>query len=295
VRRGLLGNLENFDFIGEPEQRCMLKDAVLVKSGACGDQLIKVARVITFINAFAAAVDRRPDDMWPMPRAVAALLISGEHRRATSAGRGSRGGATVGDDFCKVLIFMCDNLGFPVDLDGAVVAGAAPKAKEGGGRRSVAAMCSPRAYFLLEHLAATAGMLIVLCFYARSLLLAALNGIRLQDAERISFFADELDPSGIIRGRAPISKDGEPLNVYAPAQGPSGPILWLEEHLAAIRGLNNISFPCREGKRGSKSDISMTHKLLPQVASKDEIRAALHSIVSALPLGWSPAVRKSRF
>jgi len=37
ARRGLLGNLENFDFIGEPEQRCMLKDAVLVKSGARGD------------------------------------------------------------------------------------------------------------------------------------------------------------------------------------------------------------------------------------------------------------------
>ena len=58
--------------------------------------------------------------------------------------------------------------------------------------------------------------------------------------------------------------------------------------------------------KGSKSDICKAHKLLPQVASKDEIRAALHSIaskdeiraalhsiVSALPLGWSPAVRKS--
>jgi len=41
------------------------------------------------------------------------------------------------------------------------------------------------------------------------------------------------------------------------------------------------------------NEFSKAHKLLPQVASKDEIRATLHSIVSALPLGWSPAVRKS--
>jgi len=130
---------------------------------------------------------------------------------------------------------MRDNLGFPVDLDGAVVAGAAPKAKEGGGRRSVAATCSPRAYFLLEHLAATAGMLIVLCFYARSFLLAALNGIRLQDAE---LGLTRRAPARLVAGSAQVFR----------SQGALSPRL-LHGRRALDWRLSFCSFSTRAGSR----------------------------------------------
>ena len=187
ARDMLYGNLSNFDFLTEAEKQPMLEQAMLAKAGTSGATLIKVARTLVFINAFSSALGREPDSMWPMPRGCAAFLIKSEHARATTGGSASRGGATVGDDFRKTLTFMRDNLGFLIDLDGPLVAGAAPSAKASGGRRSLAATCSPRFYFLLETVTSDPNASLVRRFYARSLLLAALNGIRVQDAVRLAF------------------------------------------------------------------------------------------------------------
>ena len=74
-----------------------------------------------------------------MSRALAALLIRGEHVRATEAGAGSRDGQTVGHSMRTRLKYM-RSMGWPIeDLDCPVVDGAAPHAKAGGGRRSTAA------------------------------------------------------------------------------------------------------------------------------------------------------------
>jgi len=139
------------------------------------------------------------------------LLISSEHERATAeGGTGSRGGATAGDGFRKMLIFMRVTLGFPTDLDGFLVAGAAPSATASGGRRSLAATCSPRFYFLLEMIACDVNASKVRRFYAQAILLAALNGVRVQDAVRLSFFKDEVDADMFIRGASPLQRTASP-------------------------------------------------------------------------------------
>jgi len=83
------------------------------------------------------------------------------------------------------------------------------------------------------------------------------------------------------------------MNLHAPAEGFMGPLTWLREHLQQIETtLNGISFPRWKGGWGCKSNLDKGHTLLPEVASKDEIRAALHSIVSVSPLGWTASLRK---
>jgi len=228
ARDMLIGNLSNFDFLTEAEKQPMLEQAMLAKAGTSGATLIKVARTLVFINAFLSALGREPDSMWPMPCGCTAFLIKSEHVRATAGGSGSRGGATVGDGFRKTLTFMRDNLGFPIDLDGPLIAGAAPSAKASGGRRSLAATCSPRFYFLLETVASDPNASLVRRFFAWSLLLAALNGIRVQDAVRLSFFWDEINADAFVRGRVSMTKDGEPMDLFAPAEGIMGPLTWWE-------------------------------------------------------------------
>ena len=60
---------------------------------------------------------------------------------------------------------------------------------------------------------------------------------RLNDSLNCVLFADEYDPSGVMRGSTSVaSKDGLPLQMYAPATGWLGPISWVAEHLADLGG-----------------------------------------------------------
>jgi len=90
-----------------------------------------------------------------------------------------------------------------------------------------------------------------------------------------------------------MTKDGEPMDLFAPAEGIMGPLTWLGEHLRQIETTcGGIAFHRWERIWGYKSNLDKGDVLKAEVASKDEIRAALHSIVSASPNGWTAALRK---
>jgi len=199
ARSALLGASEAQAWLPLAQQDALLSQAIRSKSGANGDRLYEAIKTLVFISAFAEAMGLEPDSMWPMPRGSAATLISGEHQRAKKAGVGSRGGATVGDNFRSSLKFLVEHLGFPIEVSGTVVTGAAPSAKAAGGRKSVAATLPPRFYFHLESLAASSEDSIVR-FFARSFLLCAWFSIRVQDMERTKFFPDSRDPTLVVRG-----------------------------------------------------------------------------------------------
>ena len=48
------------------------------------------------------------------------------------------------------------------------------------------------------------------------------------------------EPGRVVRGRAYKTKDGEPLELFAYAEGFAGPFAWLEEHLSDIDALSLI-------------------------------------------------------
>ena len=125
-------------------------------------------------------------------------------------------------------------------------------------------------------------------FLARSLKLSETVSARLKDCERVDFFRDEREPRRVVRGRAYTTKDGEPIELFAYAEGLSGPFEWLEEHLADIARLGQ-SFPRWEGGYGSVGDPLRADKLLPEAAERSEIAAALAALWRVPPLSLSKA------
>ena len=100
--------------VSATDRSLLVRDAILEKGGPHGDILVQICKMIVFIKAFARAMDIDP---WPMEPALAALLISAEHSRATSEAKGSRGGETVGAGFRTTLIAMAENFTFEIEYD----------------------------------------------------------------------------------------------------------------------------------------------------------------------------------
>ena len=274
-------------------------------------------RTLAFIRGFEVAMAREEPGYvaFPMSGPTAALLIHGEHVRATAAGAGSRGGSTVGHTF-RASLKRCRALGCPIDTDHPAVAAAAPSAKAAGGRRSTAATTPLKVMAHMETVAAMepaalaaelqrAGLkctdfgVRLLRFYARSLLLAALTSARVQDAVRTQFFSDEHYPDTVVRGFCEISKDSEPMQLYAPALGVLGALVWLPEHLSSI-GECGQAFPYWEGDYGSKSNPARASSLVAagggaaaSVATKGQVRDALFAVLRSPPLGWSDEERRA--
>ena len=292
---------------------------VLSRGGNDGSSLIEVAKLCVFLDAFAAELRRTSHPnfiMWPMSAQLAALIIRGEHLRATAHAVGGRGGGTVGD-MTRRRMRHAQSIGAPfLGLDSAIVKAAAPSAKAGGGRRSVAATLPLAVLLWQEHLAAESlkGLARVLDdreikymsfgvwllrFHLRSQVLAGLVSARIQEAERVIF---EKDPAGGrgIYGRCWTTKDGEPITLVAKAEGYLGPLSWLPEHYNEIRTLaGGQAFPAWAGGWGSKSNPALATGLARtgdqvDLCSKVEIVNALFLGWRVSPLGLTAAVRKQR-
>jgi hypothetical protein len=278
----------------------VLARGILSRAGADGTVLLAVIRQAAFLDGFAEGMRRANPafEMWPASEALVALILGAEHRRAIEAARGSRGGATVAHGMLTTFKYMAV-LGWPMpDLRSPVVLGAAPLPK--GSRRTPSATLPASVYLHTEWLAAASVAEIALAFeacglvrspeglwclrfYARVDVLSMVTSARSQDAERIIFFPDERDPSGVVRGTSYLAKDGDPIDLFAPAQGMTGPLTWLPEHLADAARLGQ-SVPRWTGPRGCASDISKATLMLAEVASKAELRAATYAVWAAPPL-----------
>jgi hypothetical protein len=288
-----------------PEERqAVLRMALLTRAGSDGDMLVGVLKTHHFLRGFEAA--RRlalPGfSVFPMSTGLAALIIGGEHARCVAAGVGSRKGVTGGDNLRKELRNM-RVVGYPLSLDGLAVESAAPRAKAGGGRASVAALMPLKVVLFHEWMCGartdeivaacfevgknrTWGNAFCMRFLARSLKLSETVSARLKDCERVEFFRDEREPRRVVRGRAYKTKDGEPLELFAYAEGFLGPFEWLEEHLRDIAEIGQ-SFPRWSGGYGSVGDPLRADRLLPEAAERSEIAAALGALWKAPPLSLS--------
>ena len=231
----LLGGERSVEQAPHPDDRqLMLRLALRPKAGPMGEALWNAVRTLTFVEGYARAKGWSEAQTWPLSRMAASMLIAGEHARALAEGSGSRGGATVGASMRSSLIFLKDHLGLEIDFRGDLIVGSAPAAKVGEGRRSMAATMPLQVFAHLEY-TASSPVVSVARFYARSFCLAAFTSIRIQDCVRAVFWRDEDDPRRVIRGRVSLTKDGAPMNVYAPAMGFTSDLTWLSEHLQEMR------------------------------------------------------------
>jgi hypothetical protein len=105
AREALLGDVSGLPWFRPDEQEALNVQVVRGRAAAKSDRLCNAVLTLVFVGAFAEAMGVDPLSMWPMSKGMAALLISGEHKRATDAGAGARGGVTVGNNFRSSLKF----------------------------------------------------------------------------------------------------------------------------------------------------------------------------------------------
>jgi len=269
------------------ERRALVKDALLAKGGPEGATTRKGLRAWRLL---AAAARERHMPAFGLPASVAfvASIVKAEQTRASAAGTGSQGGATVGGSILDGFALLAD-CGVPVPSDGVLLEAAAKpqgprKARPRGhaGSLPIGVQCQ------LEYVAA-ATEASALRTLARAILVSSfVHNVRLNDALNAKLFADERSPRIIIRGRTAVaSKDGIPLELYAPAEGWLGPFEWYEEHLEQFDGLE-YSVPEYCSKPAGRPSMPGT-VLLDGVCSPDHARQALRDICRQPPLCMSDA------
>jgi hypothetical protein len=260
------------------------KAALLRKAGADGTTLREAAKALAYVRAFTSSIGVVAPFAGDGVRApLSALMVRAVHQRAVREGVGSRGGATVGDNFRNALWTLAE-CGCPIHLDDPAVEAAAPRPKQGGGRRSTAATPPLKLLFHLRDVAAREVSSPVR-FYARSLLLAILNGVRVADGLDFRLWLDPVDPDGVVRGQA-VWKDGEPIALYAPASVGGERLGWLREHVADATRLGQ-TFPDWTGPYGCRKHMDKATELLSTVATEAHVRGAFAFVMGMQPLGWS--------
>jgi hypothetical protein len=136
--------------------------------------------------------------------------------------------------------FLADVLGLPIETKSTIVtATAAPVGPRVSRARKQSGSLPIPVYCQFETVAAWPdGKGDTLRTLARAILAASLtNAIRLNDALNAVLFADERTPATVIRGSTSVaSKDGLPLQLYAPAEGFLGAFWWYPALLAQLGG-----------------------------------------------------------
>mmetsp|Transcript_15813 Transcript_15813/g.40129 ORF Transcript_15813/g.40129 Transcript_15813/m.40129 type:complete len:559 (-) Transcript_15813:592-2268(-) len=258
------------------------------RSGNRAEVLIEVSKLLVFMEAFARTLGVQ---LFPMQPAMVAMIVGGEHARATAAGVGSRGGATTGARIRSTIQMMADSFEFPIDYDAPCVWGAAPAAKAGGegGRQSVAAAAPLKMSLHTMRLARSPhpspGR-----YVARSMVFAEITGARVQDCERLVLARDARQ--NVMSAKAYTAKDGEPLELFAYARDFFGVIPWWEEHITDAERLGGIAFPLWDGPWGCKRDIFKATSLREEAADCPAIRKAYFAVWAQAPLSCGDAERK---
>jgi len=182
---------------------------------------------------------------------------------------------------------MVKNLGFPIELEGPLVEGAAPKVV--ASQRANAAATNPvHIYLQLETLARESAYSVVR-FFARSLLIVALTSVRACEGGRFTLFRDEKHPASVIRGLVTKSKDGSAMDIYAPAEGILlGKLDWLEQHLADVEVNGGWLFPDYTGDHGHRSNLLKASIICPNtVLPKGGLAKIAKSLFALDPLRLS--------
>ena len=75
-----------------------------------------------------AAPGTEDEALWPMSESLADDIVADEHARATTAGRGSQGGATQGASLRDTIVFAAQRMQWPISITKGGLDSAAPPA-----------------------------------------------------------------------------------------------------------------------------------------------------------------------
>ena len=281
--------------------RCeFLRRRLRAKSGSSGERVARMRHLLARIRRYAATRLRLPPEerdaaCFPMSSALAHEIIRSEHEGAVGRAKGSRGGTCVGSSVREDFKSAAEILQWPIAVDGASWAAAAPKARVGGrltkaGTLPLAAKCQLESFAaggLPESLVGTARA--ASQFLARSLLCAGVdNAVRVGEGIRIDMIPDHDDPEHIMYGIAYMGKDGSALEICAPAEGLLGAYDWYPEHLRDMAALGQV-FPEWQRPHGSGGSVLHAGPLLPFVAKPDLVRKGFKELLSLPPLAYTTA------
>jgi hypothetical protein len=272
---------------GREDQDRILRALILSKAGPSGDGAGKALKALREARAFAAA--RGVNGAWlPATAAWTALLLMGVADSAAARGKGSRGGASVAPSVRSGLLLLRD-MRLPIEVDEQIAEAAVPPAVKVA-RVSHAGSFPVQLYFHWRILAAECEMLGVSTF-ARSWGTAGLLlSLRLVDTLRARYVAAPpmADGTPVIGVATKFSKDGAPIDVYAPAEDPSGPLPWWPDHFRAFHG-KPFALPAMEYKHRHTGDPRFAVALRERVMDDSHARIGLRVLLQMPPLCLSDA------
>ena len=271
--------------VPDPEARMRLACTLIeAQAGPEGEQAKKGLRAWLILSAHAREC-HLPSNGLPAGQALVGHLVDLEARRARAKAKGSRGGQTVGATIAEGFRFLADPCGLPINANTKLVSAmAAPTALAPSSRRHAGSLplgvqCQ------LEHIAAQPedG---VSRSVARSFLLTSFaHHIRMNDALNASIWLED----DVIVGRTSVrSKDGIPLEVFAPAEGWLGPFNWAEEHLASMPSSRHV-WPDFSASRGKYGQLAHATGQRDGVMPRTKALLALKHLCSVPPLRMTAA------
>ena len=268
-------------------QRALVLRRYRAKGGPDGGAIAKAHRAWRLLKA-RAAKDRLRRDGLPASAALVASIVRAEARRAKRESKGSRGGATVGRTIHEGFVWLQSVAALAIDADnGLADAQAEPPAAEVSSTRRHAGSLPVKVQLQLEELARAKEWSVARTISRALLVACVVHHVRLNDALNALVFTDDQDPLGVIRARTTVrSKDGLPLELYAPAEGWLGPFSWLAEHLREMAGRKHAVPRFAAAKAGKPSTGT---RLLPGVISPAHARSSLRDLCAMAPLCMSGA------
>ena len=276
-----------------------LRRRLRARAGASGERIARCRLLLGRVRTYAATALGLPEEQWdaavfPMTAALGHEIIHDAHVMAVAAGRGAKGGKTVGNGVRADLIRAAQVLGWPIECDKEAWQTAAPLASVGCSARAgtlpLAAKCQLEWFAdgnLPESVTGTARE--ACQFYARSLLTGGLDvGVRIAEGVRVHFTPDATHPEDVVCGVASMGKDGAPIEIYSVAEGFLGVYEWWPAHLRECLERGQV-FPEWERPRRSKGCITRAGRLTHFLAEPDRVRGVLPALLSLPPLAYSGA------
>ena len=269
---GILGEDAVRDVPSVAERTSLIASTIAAKAGPEGGNAHTALRAWRLLQAAAKAM-ARTDFGLPCGRAMVAVIVQRENRRAAAAATAERSGATVGGTVREGFEWLEAVLKLPIEAKADVVMAAAePPPAPMGARRAVrqSASAPPCIQLHLEVLAASAEWSVARAQARELLTKSIVQNVRLNDALNAQTWADASDAAVILGRTTTRSKDGMALDLFAPAEGWLAPFEWWPEHAAEM-----------QGRGGAWPDFSASG---PRVARARELKAGVLPRAKALPL-----------
>ena len=211
-------------------------EALKSKAGSDGAPLGKARRAFEKLSEFARERGV-PNHGLPATAVFVFTFLRWIDAKALQKGTGTQGGAHVSASTRAGLLILADHFGLQIAVHTLVAEAGVPTGKK---------RCRPRqsaslgvqfyCHFELQARATTDSPE---RSFVRSICLAGLfASLRLVDVLRATFHKAEpmTDGTYVVLVVSSFSKDGAPIDVYVPAIGFMGPMLWAQEHVESLAG-----------------------------------------------------------